>query len=240
MSGGWPPGDAGLVTGGFPLRGYGECGWLVGAAGARRAVLLAALEARPPRGLVEWVAGFDNVLLWFGAPVAREVVASWLGRLGEHGGFGPQPVAGTGAALAGLAPAPVHHRIPVRYDGADLAEVASALGLGIDELIALHSGTQYEVQVMGFSPGFAYLGPLDARLHLPRRSVPRPRVPAGSVAIGGTHAGIYPSSSPGGWHLLGTTDFRLFDPVAARGGAPRARDVFTLAPGDRVTFVPIT
>jgi UPF0271 protein len=116
----------------------------------------------------------------------------------------------------------------VRYDGADLAEVASASGLSQAEVVAIHSGAEYEVSSVGFLPGFAYLRPLDPRLLLPRRATPRPRVPALSVAIAGPYTGIYPFASPGGWHLLGTAvGFAPFD----------ARDGAVLSLGDRVRFV---
>ena len=120
--------------------------------------------------------------------------------------------------------------IPVRYDGPDLDWVAETAGLPRDEVIARHSGVEYEVGLLGFVPGFAYLGPLDPALVLPRRPSPRPRVPAGSVAIAGEQTGIYPAAVPGGWHLIGTTPVRLFDP----GRSPPSY----LAVGDRVRFVP--
>ena len=97
------------------------------------------------------------------------------------------------------------HEIDCVYDGPDLAEVAAKLQISTDELIALHNDREYDVQMVGFLPGFAYLGPLDQRLVLPRRTAPRVRVPAGSVAIAGEFTGIYPQSSPGGWSLLGTS-----------------------------------
>jgi KipI family sensor histidine kinase inhibitor len=121
--------------------------------------------------------------------------------------------------------------IPVRYDGADLGEVAQRSGLGIDDVIALHAGCTYVVRFCGFSPGFAYLGGLPARLHLPRRGSPRTRVPGGSVAIAAHYSAVYPSESPGGWHLLGSTDAPMWD---------LRRDVpMLLQPGDRVRFVPV-
>ncbi len=127
--------------------------------------------------------------------------------------------------------APRTHEIPVRYDGTDLAEVAARTGLTPAEVIARHSAREYHVLAIGFAPGFAYLGELDPALVLPRRDTPRPRVPAGSVAIAGAMTGIYPRVSPGGWHLLGTTDTVLFDP---------ARDAPALfQAGDRVRFVPV-
>lgn len=122
--------------------------------------------------------------------------------------------------------------IPVRYDGADLAEVAERCGLDVAEVIELHAGTTYRVTLLGFAPGFAYLGPLPAALALPRRATPRERVPAGSVAIAGEQTAIYPSALPGGWHLLGRTGMRLWD--LARPDRPSL-----LGPGDRVRFVAI-
>ena len=128
----------------------------------------------------------------------------------------------------------VLHRIPVRYggaDGPDLEDVASATGLTPDEVVALHAGVEHRVLVLGFLPGFAYLGGLPAVLELPRRQVPRLRVPAGSVAIAGQQTGIYPFASPGGWHCIGRADAVLWDP----GADPPA----LLAQGDRVRFVPV-
>jgi KipI family sensor histidine kinase inhibitor len=126
---------------------------------------------------------------------------------------------------------PREHKIPVRYDGPDLAEVAERTGLSVQEVIARHSGRWYEVYLIGFVPGWAYLGDLDPALVLPRRSSPRTRVPAGSVGIAGAQTGIYPLPTPGGWHLLGSTSVVLFDP----DDEPPA----LLAPGDRVQFLPV-
>ena len=121
--------------------------------------------------------------------------------------------------------------IPVRYggeDGPDLQIVADHTGLGIDEVVRRHSSAEYIVFFVGFQPGFAYLGGLDASLHTPRRAIPRLEVPAGSVGIGGAQTGIYPAASPGGWQLIGRTPALLFDPM---------RDPPTLLqPGDRIRF----
>jgi inhibitor of KinA len=124
----------------------------------------------------------------------------------------------------------VRHFIPVRYDGEDLADVARLTRLDADEVVRIHSSAEYRVFVIGFVPGFAYLGPLDSRLVLPRRESPRKRVPAGSVAIAENQTGVYPSETPGGWHLIGRTDLRLFE-------ASRAQPSM-LAVGDRVRFLP--
>jgi KipI family sensor histidine kinase inhibitor len=95
--------------------------------------------------------------------------------------------------------------IPVRYDGEDLESVAQACSLTTEQLIVLHSGVEYEVSFCGFAPGFAYLVGLPHQLHLPRRASPRTRVPAA------TYSAVYPRESPGGWHLLGTTNASMWD-----------------------------
>lgn len=105
-----------------------------------------------------------------------------------------------------------HLTLRIRYDGPDLAEVAAATKLTVDEVIALHTSATYRVAFSGFSPGFAYLVGLPPQLHLPRRQSPRPKVPAGSLAIAAHYCAIYPNSSPGGWHLLGTSNAELFNP----------------------------
>jgi len=120
------------------------------------------------------------------------------------------------------------HEIPIWYGGEDLAEVARLCQLSGAQVIELHAATEYRVGAIGFAPGFAYLGELDARLALPRRATPRIAVPAGSLAIAERQTAIYPHSSPGGWHLLGRCPWLLFD-VAQLPPCP-------LALGDRVRF----
>lgn len=119
--------------------------------------------------------------------------------------------------------------LPVRYDGADLAEVAQLTGLDRAEVVRRHTAGEYTVAFGGFIPGFAYLTGLDPLLHLPRRSTPRERVPAGSVAIAGEFSAVYPTATPGGWLLLGTCGVPLFDVDRV----PPA----LLPPGTRVRFV---
>lgn len=122
--------------------------------------------------------------------------------------------------------------VPVRYGGSlgqDLDDVARVTGLTTAEVVRLHASATYEVAFLGFTPGFPYLTGLPRALFTRRRGEARRRVDAGSVAIAGVQAGIYPVASPGGWHVLGRTDLILFDP---------ARDpLVLLAPGDRVRFV---
>jgi len=124
--------------------------------------------------------------------------------------------------------------VPVRFgagDGPDLADVASAAGLSQADAIARFCAPTYQVAMLGFAPGFPYLVGLDPALAMPRLATPRTRVPAGSVAIGGMQAGIYPREGPGGWRLLGRTPLALFEP---------ARDAPAwLLPGDRVRFVAV-
>jgi KipI family sensor histidine kinase inhibitor len=120
------------------------------------------------------------------------------------------------------------HEIPIWYGGEDLAEVAQQCRLSSAQVIELHAAVEYQVGAIGFAPGFAYLGELDARLALPRRASPRLSVPAGSLAIAERQTAIYPHRSPGGWHLIGRCPWRLFD-SAQTPPCP-------LALGDRVRF----
>jgi inhibitor of KinA len=139
-----------------------------------------------------------------------------------------------GHESAGAAAAGASIDIPVCYGGdlgPDLSAVAGLIGASEAEVIALHCAPEYRVFVVGFVPGFAYMGQVDPRLALPRRSTPRTQVPRGSVAIAAGQTGIYPIETPGGWHLLGRTPIRPFDET-------RAEPVL-FRPGDRVKFRPI-
>jgi inhibitor of KinA len=132
-------------------------------------------------------------------------------------------------------PEPRLVEIPVCYGGSlgpDLTDLAEQHNLSTDEVVRLHSSAVYLVYMVGFMPGFAYLGGLPERIATPRRASPRTAVPAGSVGIGGQQSGVYPLESPGGWNLIGRTPLQIFDIT---------RDEQTLlATGDRVRFVPIT
>ena len=141
-------------------------------------------------------------------------------------------VAATGSSSREAAPDSTRTiRIPVRYDGEDLDEIAERTGHSVREVIELHMGREYYVYVIGFVPGFAYLGDIDSSLVLPRRSAPRKRVRAGSVAIAETQTAVYPFATPGGWHILGTTDAPMFD--------AERRDPALLRVGDHVVFTPV-
>ena len=169
---------------------------------------LAALE-----GVIDAVAGAHTVLAVF-EPGHEPAVRAVLDR-GDFAGGGTEDT-------------PRSVTIPVRYDGPDLAEVADAVGLGVEEVVALHCGGSYVVRFCGFAPGFAYLDGLDERLHVPRRGDPRTSVPAGAVGIAGGFTGVYPRSSPGGWQLLGRTEVSLWDATAPEPAL--------LAPGTVVRF----
>jgi inhibitor of KinA len=121
--------------------------------------------------------------------------------------------------------------IPVNYNGADLPEVAQRTGLSLPEIISLHSNRPYRVYLIGFLPGFPYLGPLPEALHCPRKQTPRQSVPAGAVGLAGAQTGIYPFEAPGGWQIIGRTLLKVFD--------AQARDPFLLRPGDTVIFKPV-
>ena len=178
-----------------------------------------ANEALQWRGVREVLPGMNNLSLLFdpeevdAAELEMQVLSAW-----------PQ--------LAGTAIEGREIRIPVAYGGEagpDLAVVAAHTGLAPAEVVRRHSGAEYVVYLLGFLPGFGFLGGLPPELATPRRAEPRVAVPARSVGIGGAQTGIYPLVSPGGWQLIGRTPLELFD--------PRAAEPTLLRPGDRVRFV---
>jgi len=182
--------------------------------------LHSALHGAPPAGVTELV------------PAARTVLVRYDPRTTDPHrlrtaltALAAQPRTATTTAVEATGTV----RIPVRYDGPDLADVAARTGLTERQVVERHTAAHYRVAFCGFAPGFAYLTGLDPQLRLPRRTEPRTRVPAGTVAVADEYTGIYPSPSPGGWHLLGTTTLTLWDPTAD----PPTR----LRPGTAVRFV---
>ena len=119
--------------------------------------------------------------------------------------------------------------IPLVYDGEDLSYVANFHQISEAQTVELHTAPTYRVYMMGFLPGFAYMGGLDARIATPRKSLPRTKVPAGSVGIAGNQTGIYPSESPGGWQLIGRTEIQLY--------TPNSSEITLLKAGDLVKFI---
>jgi inhibitor of KinA len=189
---------------------------------ARVRALVAVLDGDRPSGVLDVVPGYASVLVIHDPAVPGELLP-WLAGAVER--------AATAAAPAEAASAV---EIPVLYDpevAPDLEPVAREKDLTVEQVIALHSAPVYRCHLLGFRPGFPFLGGLDPRLVSPRLATPRLRVPAGSVGIGGAQTGVYPVASPGGWRIIGRTPARLFDPSRARP--------FLVNPGDRVRFVPI-
>lgn len=180
--------------------------------------LAAELLRNPAPGVHDVSIAYDTVAIYFD-PLATEyevVARDALDRV---------PSLPSAERLQGAS-----RTIKVVYDGPDLDEVAARTVLTRDEVIRLHSAPEYEVHAVGFVPGFAYLGDIDERLVLPRRSAPRPRVPAGSVAIAGRQTAVYPFATPGGWHLIGRTEEKMFDPTRTPPSL--------LSAGARVRFEP--
>ena len=125
--------------------------------------------------------------------------------------------------------------IPVLYGGEfgpDIKVVAEHNGLTAEQVIAIHAGMDYPIYMIGFTPGFCYLGGLDKRIHTPRRKTPRTLLPGGSVGIAEAQTGMYPVDSPGGWQIIGRTPLRLF--------APERENPFLYEAGDRIRFMPVT
>ena len=196
------------------------------AAFAKGRAIVTELENHPPAGVREFVPAFTSVLLEFDPeqiPDLRRIAPELAARLDA-------------ASNLEIPPSPIKE-IPVVYDGPDLERVARTNQLTAKEITELHSTPVYMVYALGFSPGFPYLGDLDPRLHTPRLPSPRTRVPAGSVAIGGEHTGIYTVDSPGGWNIIGHTPLKVFDLNRAKA-SQRDEAMFYLRHGDRVRFVP--
>lgn len=214
------------------IRPQGECGIVVElgdaidpAVNARVHALAAAVAGELGDRVQEVVPGYASLLVLHDplrvprASLARRLLAL--------------------AARVVAAPATLPRRIvrvPVCYGGdagPDLEDVARYAGLPPAEVVALHAAPVYRVYLLGFTPGFPYLGGMSPRIACPRLASPRPRIPAGSVGIAGEQTGIYSVESPGGWRLVGRTPLRLFDLD------PRARRPFLLAAGDGLRFVPV-
>lgn len=188
---------------------YGPGAALVEVADAEEAARLAAWLRSGSWGAVDVVAAARTVLV---DGVDADRVRALL----------PQELPERAAAEA------AHVRVPVRYDGPDLGLVARAWGCDEDEVVRIHTTTEFTAAFSGFAPGFAYLTGLPESRGVRRLESPRPRVPAGSVALAGHWCGIYPTASPGGWLLLGVTELPLWD-------AARAEPAL-IPPGTTVTF----
>jgi KipI family sensor histidine kinase inhibitor len=189
---------------------------------ARCVLLAASLEELALRGVRDVVPTYNAVTVHFDSRVTdRAALSAEMSRLASV----PPDESGLPARVV---------EVPVSYGGAsgpDLAAVAAFAGCSEADVVRLHAATAYRVYMLGFLPGFSYMGPVDARIAMPRLDVPRLRVAAGSVGIAGTQTGIYPCETPGGWRIIGQTALRLFDSTRA--------DPFLLRAGDRVKFVAV-
>jgi len=193
----------------------------IAVAGPAEAQGLAA-QLRAGYGWLEVVPGIESVAVRFDA--ARMSAAEVSKRLSAAISDGIRPLADTGEVL----------EIPVTYGGdagPDLETVCETLGISAEQFVRLHAGRDYRVDMVGFTPGFAFIGGLDERLRVPRRAAPRERVASGSVAIAGNRTGLYAIASPGGWNVVGRTDMQTFDPASD--------NPFRVRPGMHVRFRPI-
>jgi KipI family sensor histidine kinase inhibitor len=176
----------------------GYCGLLVECDDLAQVVALhRALERARPAGVVDLVPAARTVLLTFDASTSHARLREAIAATDLHGDTGPA--------------AERHVTIEVTYDGADLAHVARLTGIPQDEVVRRHQAADYVVAFTGFAPGFAYVAGGDPSLVVPRRSTPRTKVTAGSVALAGEFTGVYPGEGPGGWQLIGHTAAPLWD-----------------------------
>ena len=182
--------------------------------------LAALINLSPLEGVIETVPAYATLLVHYDPLILTSArVSDWVRLKIEQ-------------LNAAQVRKPRQFDVPVRYGdeyGIDLQFVADSHKLRVEDVIRLHAEKVYTIYMMGFTPGFPYMGTVDRAIMTPRLETPRPRVPAGTVAIAGLQTGIYPIDSPGGWRLIGHTSLRLFDPASE---AP-----FLFAPGDEVRFV---
>ncbi|MBI4964566.1 MAG: 5-oxoprolinase subunit PxpB [Desulfomonile tiedjei] len=187
-----------------------------------RAVAL-ALDREKPAGFIEVVPTYRSILIIYDPTVVNlegltGVLVNLENRLDSFEIPGPRTV-----------------EIPVAYNGdfgPDIDFVAKHAGLSVADVIRIHSSQAYQIYMIGFTPGFPFLGGLPEELHTPRLDTPRPLVPAGSVGIANNQTGVYPIESPGGWRLIGRTPLTLFK--------PSRKDPFLYRTGDLIRFVPIS
>ena len=182
-----------------------------------------AIESSPIKGFIEAVPAYGSLTVYFNEQVSASTVRSWLSDLSAQ-------ISDTSLATEGK-----QISIPVCYDpslGIDLPWVSSHLNLSLEEIISLHTSVVYRVYMIGFIPGFPYMGTLPSALEVPRKQTPSIKIPAGSVAIAGKQTGIYPAEVPGGWQVIGRTPLRMFDPTKSPCSFLNA--------GDIVQFKPIT
>jgi len=186
-----------------------------------------AIESSPIKGFIEAVPAYGSLTVYFSEQVSASTVRSWLSDLSAQ-------VSNTSLATEGK-----QISIPVCYDpslGTDLAWVAAHLNLSIEDIINLHSSISYRVYMIGFIPGFPYMGILPTALEVPRKQTPSMKIPAGSVAIAGKQTGIYPAEVPCGWQVIGRTPLKMFDPSTTPCSFLNAGDIVQFKPISLETF----
>lgn len=185
-----------------------------------------AVESNPIKGFIEAVPAYSSLTVYFSEQVSAATIRSWLSDLSAH----VSNIINTSLTTEGK-----QINIPVCYDpslGIDLPWVSSHLNLSLEEIISLHTSVAYRVYMIGFIPGFPYMGTLPEQLEVPRKQTPSLKIPMGSVAIAGKQTGIYPAEVPGGWQVIGRTPLKMFDLSQSPCSFLNA--------GDLVQFKPIT
>ncbi|AXI38508.1 allophanate hydrolase [Bacillaceae bacterium ZC4] len=181
------------------------------------------LEQSCIEGIVEWVPAYTTLAVFYRPNIiSYDELSQKLLKIGEK--IESMPV-----------PDPIVIEIPTLYGkeaGPDIQFVAETNGLSEEEVVKIHSSSDYLIYMIGFVPGFPYLGGMDKRIAAPRKKTPRSRIPAGSIGIAGEQTGIYPLETPGGWQIIGRTPVKLYD--------PQKQDPILLKAGDYIRFVPIT
>jgi inhibitor of KinA len=184
-----------------------------------------AIESNPFNGFIESVPAYGSLTVYFSENISATAVRLLLSEL----------IARVADTIDSSSTPGRKISIPVCYDpslGVDLPWVSSHLNLSVDEIISLHTSVAYRVYMIGFIPGFPYMGTLPKQLEVPRKQTPSLKIPMGSVAIAGKQTGIYPAEVPGGWQVIGRTPLKMFDPSTSPCSFLNA--------GDLVQFNPIT
>jgi inhibitor of KinA len=192
----------------------------------RRVIALQhAIESNPFNGFIESVPAYGSLTVYFNENISATAVRLLLSEL----------IARVADTIDSSSTPGRKISIPVCYDpslGIDLPWVSTHLNLSVDEIISLHTSVAYRVYMIGFIPGFPYMGTLPEQLEVPRKQTPSLKIPMGSVAIAGKQTGIYPAEVPGGWQVIGRTPLKMFDPSQSPCSFLNA--------GDLVQFNPIT
>jgi inhibitor of KinA len=183
-----------------------------------------AINAAPFEGFIETVPAFSSLTVYFD-PLRSDQRSGASALVRGH-------LESLARQVAAMPAEHETHVIAVDFrDAPDLSEMSERLGIGPTEIVSIFTEREYRVYMLGFLPGFAYMGEVDTRIAMPRKATPRTRVARGSVGIAGRQTGIYPVDSPGGWQIIGRTEAKLFE---------RDREPSVLfKPGDRVRFVPV-